>query len=186
LPVSQALVVSKFQQQVQYLQQLHKSTDSYGLIHNDAHTGNMLIDTAGKINLFDFDDCTYSWFIDDIAIVLFYMSMGEEDEPDFCYQFLRHFMSGYNSENTLAAHWYQEIPHFLKMREIDLYSIIYRSFDVEDLQDTFVSDFMRGRKYAIENDVPYLDFCFDKLAARLATEDCVGSCAPVYQRFYLP
>ena len=165
LPKSQMLIVTKYAQQVLYLQQLHKCADSYGLIHNDAHAGNMIIDAGGKINLFDFDDCCYSWFMDDIAIVLFYMSMGEDDKSTFCYQFLGHFMRGYNSENTLEGHWFKEMPHFLKLREIDLYSIIHRSFDVQNLQDSFVWGFMQDRQSSIENDVPYINFDFDQFAA---------------------
>ncbi|MCJ8340066.1 MAG: phosphotransferase [Pseudomonadales bacterium] len=165
VPQSQLLIVTKYVQQVLYQQQLHKCADSYGLIHNDAHAGNRLIDAGGEINLFDFDDCCYSWFIDDIAIVLLYMSIGEDDKSAFYYQFSDHFMRGYNSENTLQGYWFKEIPHFLKLREIDLYSIIQRSFDVQDLQDSFVWGFMQDRQSSIENDVPYINFDLDQFAA---------------------
>ncbi len=63
-----------------------------------------------------------------------------------------------------AAAWLKEIPHFLKLREIDLYAIIHRSFDVDNLEDDpWVANYMRGRKEKIENDVPFIDFAFDRL-----------------------
>jgi hypothetical protein len=37
-----------------------------------------------------------------------------------------------------------------------LYAVIYRSFDVEAISDSWVGRFMQGRKERIENDVPYV------------------------------
>jgi hypothetical protein len=45
----------------------------------------------------------------------------------------------------------------LKQREIDLYGVIYRSFDVNNISDSWVARFMQGRKERIENDVPYVE-----------------------------
>lgn len=68
-------------------------------------------------------------------------------------------MEGYSRENTLDNKWLQEIPTFLKHREIDLYTVIHRSLDVNNLQG-WVKDFMTNRKYRIEHNVPYVDMNF--------------------------
>jgi len=47
----------------------------------------------------------------------------------------------------------------MKLREIDLYIAIHRSFDLDDL-DPWCASFMRDRKYKIEHDVPYVDMSF--------------------------
>lgn len=67
----------------------------------------------------------------------------------------------------LDSGWLREIPHFLKLREIDLYAVIHRSFDVENLDDPWCVGYMRGRKERIEAGVPYVDVDFASLAGGL-------------------
>ncbi len=75
LPASEVIAHKKYQSLMKYIYSLPKDKSSYGLIHQDAHQNNFFMDTDGKLTLFDFDDCVYSWFVNDIAIVLFYISM---------------------------------------------------------------------------------------------------------------
>jgi Ser/Thr protein kinase RdoA (MazF antagonist) len=121
------------------------------------------IDEHGTITLFDFDDCNYSWYINDIAIVLFYKAMGADHTTEHAQEFMTHFLTGYRRENYLDPLWLKEIPYFLKLREIDLYAIIHRSFDVHNLDDPWVARYMEGRRQLIEDGVPYLDFDFESL-----------------------
>ncbi len=167
LPASEAVARERFRELMKHLNALPKDKETYGLIHQDAHGGNFFLDEAGQITLFDFDDCAYSWFMNDIAIVLFYAVMGEPDERTCTRAFMRHFLRGYARENQLAPFGLKEIPYFLKLREIDLYAAIHRSFDVNNLDDPWAERFMRGRKERIENEVPYVDFDFELLAQYL-------------------
>jgi Ser/Thr protein kinase RdoA (MazF antagonist) len=164
LPESESIVLEKYWQLKSHLDSLPKSVESYGLIHQDAHAGNFFVDDDGEITLFDFDDCTYSWFINDIAIVLFYIVLGEKDQATFTREFMTNFLRGYRQENDFDADWLKEIPSFLKLREIDLYAVIHRSFDVDNLEDPWVARFMEGRKQRIENEIPFIDFNFSSLA----------------------
>ena len=119
------------------------------------------MDEAGNITLFDFDDCVYGWFIYDIAMVLFYAVPFEASEaPGVAREFMPHFMRGYRRENQFDDAWLQELPYLLKLREIELYAVIHRSFDVNNVDDPWAARFMDGRKQRIENDVPYLDLDF--------------------------
>ena len=163
LPASETLVVDRFRELLAHLGALTKDDASYGLIHFDAHAGNMFVDEDLTITLFDFDDCNYSWYINDIAIALFYMAMGANNNPEFAEEFMKRFLRGYRLEHRLDARWLAEIPYFLKLREIDLYAIIHRSFDVENLDDAWVASYMDGRKARIEAGVPYLDADFESL-----------------------
>jgi len=147
-----------------YLRDLPRDIASYGLIHQDAHQGNFFVTESGKITLFDFDDCVYSWFVNDIALVLFYAAMGQEDQAAFVTEFLTGFLPGYFREHQLDPIWFKKIPNFLKLREIDLYAVIHRSFDVENLDDPWCIRYMDGRKKRIEGNIPYLDFDFDQFS----------------------
>lgn len=61
----------------------------------------------------------------------------------------------------------EEIPHFPRHREIDLYGVIHRSFDVDHIDDPWCARYMEGRKERIGRDIPYLDLDFRSLAQHL-------------------
>jgi Ser/Thr protein kinase RdoA (MazF antagonist) len=191
LPASEVIANQKYQAVLKHIHGLPKDKASYGLIHQDAHQNNFFMDGNGKITLFDFDDCVYSWFINDIAIVLFYISMDAEElgypsAASFTQDFMVHFLQGYRRAYQLAPHWLKEIPTFLKLREIELYAIAFRDFDIRNIEHWsiesftqipgFCSDsgnhmwmasFMRDRKFRIEQDHAFIDFDFEALAEYL-------------------
>ncbi len=162
IPDTEPLVKQRWSDLHTYLETLPTDQDAYGLIHQDAHAGNFFVD-GDHIILFDFDDCVYAWFAYDIAIVLFYAVMGAEDWPTFTHSFMTQFLTGYAEENQLPAKWLAEMPYFLKLREIDLYAVIHRSFDVQNIDHPWVKRYMDGRRQRIETDTPYIDFDFTSL-----------------------
>jgi Ser/Thr protein kinase RdoA (MazF antagonist) len=157
VPASEPLVIERWLELRRHLEDLPRNRDAYGLIHQDAHGGNFLVDDDGKITLFDFDDCVYSWYIYDIAMVVFYLANGREDAREFIREFLSHFMPAYLAENGLDTAWMDKIPAFLKLREIDLYAVIHRSFDVENLDDPWCCRYMNGRRERIEKGLAFAD-----------------------------
>jgi Ser/Thr protein kinase RdoA (MazF antagonist) len=187
LPASEVRAHEKYQSVLEHVRSLPKDRASYGLIHQDAHQNNFLMDEAGVLTLFDFDDCVYSWFINDIAIVLFYISMDAEElgfstTAAFTAEFMTHFLRGYRQAYPLANHWLKEIPHFLKLRELELYAVVFRDFDIRDIEHwslesfqripgfdvdnsghMWIANFMRDRKTNIEQDRPFIDFDFERL-----------------------
>ena len=168
LPPSEAIALEKYRALMQHLRALPREADSYGLIHQDAHTGNLFVDDAGNITLFDFDDCVYGPFIYDIAMALFYIvPFDPPGATRMTGEFMPHFLRGYRRENRFKAAWLAQLPHWLKLREIDLYSAIFRSFDVNNLDDPWVVGYMDGRKQKIEDDEPFIVFDFESLAGDL-------------------
>ena len=158
LPPSEAIIIDKYSQLIDHLGTLPQGRDEYGLVHTDMHGGNFFVDDEGRITLFDFDDCLYAWFIYDLAMALFYAISHDcvsEEDVVWAERFLREFLGGYRCENTIADVWLEEIPHFLKLREIDLYAAIHRSLDLDDL-DPWCASYMKDRKHKIEHDVPYV------------------------------
>lgn len=163
IPESKQKVIEKAQSKYSYVRGLPKDNDSYGLIHTDAHQGNFFIDND-KITFFDFDDSSYNWFASDVAIPLFYTLDPKhgKDNAEFARNFMSSFLEGYYKENNLGDEWIKEIPTFLKMREMTLYSVFHRSFDVNNLAG-WSKDFMDNREFRIENDIPYVNIDFTKL-----------------------
>lgn len=156
LPSSERIAKEKYQAVCAHLNELPKDRQCYGLIHQDAHGSNMLVDKSGRLSLFDFDDCAYSWFINDIAIALFYIVLDADDPPAFTRHFLSHFLRGYRQVHSIDPNWLEQIPWFLKLREIELYAVIHRDFDVTQIDDPWCARFMQGRKTRIENDIPFI------------------------------
>lgn len=167
LPAAETVAKEKYHAVCAHLRSLPKENTSYGLIHQDAHGSNFLVDEAGTITLFDFDDCAYSWFINDIAIVLFYIVMDAADWPAFTQEFMTHFLRGYRQVRPLDPVWLKEIPSFLKLRELELYAVIHRDFEVSHIDNWWCARFMRDRKDKIEQDRPFIAFDFESLVAAL-------------------
>ena len=167
LPAGQERVIARYREVLDHVGTLSKGQDDYGLIHFDAHGSNLLIDEEGRFTLFDFDDCSYGWFIYDIAIVLFYMITNHVDPASVCREFMPHFLAGYRTENRPDPARLQELPWFLKLREIDLYAVIHRSFDIVRIDNPWCARFMEGRRGRIEQGLPYLDFDFSTLSVHV-------------------
>ena len=158
-PLLDPAVGQRFNEVMDHLQKLPQDGESYGMIHQDAHAGNFFVDEAGRITLFDFDDCCYGHFAYDLAMVLFYAVTNREDAAAFAADFWPKFMRGYEAENKLDPAWQKEIPHFMKLREIDLYAIVLRDYD-SLAGDAWVEGFLHGRKERIEKNIPYLEMAF--------------------------
>ena len=163
LPPSETLIRQKYQAVFTHLQTLPTHRDAYGMIHQDAHTGNLFVDDDYVMTLFDFDDCVYGHFIYDIAMVMFYIAgWGGEDIPGFTERFMSVFLEGYRQYNHLDLVWLREIPHFLKLREIDLFAAILYTMG-ENPTDAWCARYMQGRREKIMNDVPFIAFNWDSL-----------------------
>lgn len=125
LPAAEsALVAEQFQALLEKVRELPKDCDHYGLIHFDVHGGNFFVQD-GEIYLFDFDDCMYSWFANDIAMVFYYGLMGFRDEPDQLAFLSREFINGYNEVSRFDPLWLEYIPAFLLLRNLDLYARLH-------------------------------------------------------------
>ncbi|MFA1821017.1 phosphotransferase enzyme family protein [Virgibacillus oceani] len=157
LPHEERFIHEKMLNQMEQLYKLPKNQHTYGLIHADIHRGNFFVNN-GKITVFDFDDCVYHWFVQDIAIALFYykLHLKEEDQSEArAVQFLDLLMKGYTQENALDRFWLKQIPLFLKLREIELFIAIRRSFDKDNLSG-WIERFVDKSMYTIEHDIPVL------------------------------
>jgi Ser/Thr protein kinase RdoA (MazF antagonist) len=155
-------VLDRYQALARRLTALPRGRDDYGLIHFDAHEANLHID-GDTITLFDFDDCCYNWFANDIAMVVFYQVTNRDDPGGVAAAFLPNFLRGYRVENRLDPAWATTIPVFMTMREIELYAIILRSYGIiashiDEIPHEWPRRFMRGRRERIMAGAPYLDY----------------------------
>lgn len=117
------------------------TSDNFGLIHGDINVGNFLVDESGRITLFDFDECQYSWYAEDIAIQLYYLLyvFGEDSRSERKAQyelFIRHFELGYAEDGRqFPDGWKSQLDLFLKLREIIVVVGMHRSWDLTQADD---------------------------------------------------
>ncbi|MCM3766971.1 phosphotransferase enzyme family protein [Neobacillus niacini] len=148
----------KYEIWMQRLVPYHITRDTFGLIHNDFHQGNLIVNEGGCLTVIDFDECSYNWYAQDLA-VCFYHAYWQHasfngDAEAFCKTFLSSFFKGYQEENLLHPDTVEQMLIFLKLREIFLYSLFLRKWDLDSLEDwqKFTLQDLEGR---IEKESPY-------------------------------
>lgn len=152
-------ILEKWEEYVEKLKSFPTCKECYGIIHNDLHQGNLYFDN-GEIQLFDFEDCEYNWFIYDISISLYHAIQGislnqKEDNLNFATKFMKNFMQGYRLENNIADKWIEKIPFFLEYRQIYSYLYILKHLNRYNV-DERVKEILEEMKYRIENGISYL------------------------------
>lgn len=160
LPNHDTAALAQYNELMAYLRALPQDKDSFGMIHQDAHGGNFFVDDNYNITLFDIDDCVYGHFIYDIAMVMFYAITNNPHPEEELAVLWPSFMQGYKAENELDSTWLAEIPHFLKLREIDLYAVLLDTFGPGPTGNGWADTFMNGRQEKILQDKPYVNFKF--------------------------
>ena len=99
LSPDQWLIIEKIQQTTARLKTLPISRETYGIIHNDLHTGNFLY-AGSKITMIDFEDAVQMWYVSDIAISLFMTAVwppNNQTREEVPCTFLPPFLKGYQS-----------------------------------------------------------------------------------------
>jgi Ser/Thr protein kinase RdoA (MazF antagonist) len=149
-------IQAKWSQLYGSMDTLPVNRDSFGLIHNDLHPRNFLVDGDGEITVIDFDVCTYHFLIKDIAIAMFFADwIGKPPKgvsrENFLTVFLQNFMQGYAGENNLDDFWFQELPRFLKHHQILLYIVFSHEWT---RPNPWEANTLQKWRHQILNDIP--------------------------------
>lgn len=113
-------LLNKLYMYIEQIESFPKTTDSYGLIHNDLHLNNFLITKNKEFVLYDFSKTKYHWYTYDIAITITHIieSYNPEDKQQFLEHCLLAFMEGYLAESSLEEGWEEQIQFFLDFYEV--------------------------------------------------------------------
>jgi Ser/Thr protein kinase RdoA (MazF antagonist) len=105
--------------------------DHFGLIHYDIHHENYLLKEGNnKIILFDFEMSCRSWYINDIAVILYYIlnTIPVIDRKEVSELFLSAFFQTYRKERSMAEEEKEKIPLFLLYRDLLVYGYTFRTW----------------------------------------------------------
>lgn len=161
IPKTEVNIRNAYERLMKDLTLLNHNENSFGLIHGDINVGNFCI-SDNQITLFDFDECQYSWFVEDIAIQLFYTvyPFGDDsiiERQEMADKFMNYFMSGYYSENVIDDYWIEKIPEFLKLRELIVHVGIYKMWDLNNLSE-WQRDYYNQSANRIKNGVSLVEY----------------------------
>jgi len=165
IPPDEYFLVEKSKNCFRKIGELPVTVQNFGIIHNDLHRGNMFI-CKNEINLFDFDDTCYSWFINDIAGIYFHALLNNKREiresKSYLKNFISYFLEGYKTEHTLYDEDLNYIPELLAIRAISNYSYLNKVWDFKNLNHAQKDFVDLNRKLAFDDyfgaDVNFIKF----------------------------
>jgi Ser/Thr protein kinase RdoA (MazF antagonist) len=163
--ITSETIAEKYKQLLMQLAKFPLTTDLFGLIHNDFHQGNIFVD-RGMLTIFDFDDSAHHWFAYDLATSFYHAywqaTSFTPENTQFSRDFWEHFLRGYQQEHTLSKELIQQIPIFLKIREIFLYILFLEKWNLDILQD-WQEYTLTNLKNNIESGKPYSNVNFTEM-----------------------
>lgn len=93
------------------LERFGRSSDRYGLIHDDISINNVLL-KGEELYLLDFDDCGFGWFLYDIPTMLL------EYFDEHMSEALSAVLKGYETYRPLSQEELAELPTFILLKKI--------------------------------------------------------------------
>lgn len=99
------------------LAELPTGEDVYGIIHNDLHLQNLLVDDGGALTVLDFDVCSRHWFATDLAIVLVHPIWELRTRAPHTVQgFVDTVVDGYLADFPEGVHSFEFVPLLMRYR----------------------------------------------------------------------
>lgn len=136
----------------------------YGLVHFDFSDGNYHIDmNNGNITVFDFDNCTYCWYMFDLANLWTHGTGWFQREPDLEKRiagmkfYFDTVLAGYRSETSISDEELSQLPLFIDMvlieNIVDEFECCAREGEEVDPDD------IENAAECLINRIPYAGFC---------------------------
>jgi len=122
-------VRAAWERMIAALDDLPRDAEAYGLVHNDLHSFNILVQ-GEEVRVIDFDVCGRHWFACDLAITQqseLWMPPNTSRLPTMRRLF-QCIWEGYRQENPLDPSWRERIGLFLDYRRLLLYSVFHAEY----------------------------------------------------------
>lgn len=137
---------------------LPQTKETFGMIHGDLHQGNFFIN-KGQVLPFDFDDCEYGYYMNDIAMPYYYggglFKVMDDDAVGYAENFLSQFLKGYQKEFSVPKEIFLQMPEFLRVRAMILYIILNQAW-VGDMRDDEKNELIiKFRRHTTGEQIPF-------------------------------
>ncbi|MGM0847334.1 MAG: phosphotransferase enzyme family protein [Bacillota bacterium] len=112
---------------------------NYGLLHGDLWLENILVDKDLNLTMVDFQDCEKHFYIFDLAVPIYsaleYSFAGGGNIVEYGRSITKAIIEGYQEENELSVEMVDNLPLFIKLKEIFEYSLMHMFWDKERLTE---------------------------------------------------
>ncbi len=131
LPEDEPQVQAEFDHLTSFLAALPVTATNYGLIHGDFELDNLYWQDE-ILAMLDFDDCSYSWYVADVAFALrdLFESGVDLSHPSF-----RAFIRGYCKHASLDEELFSHLPTFMRVVNFIQYVKLVRAMNLAHDQD---------------------------------------------------
>ncbi|GAB2565168.1 Ser/Thr protein kinase RdoA (MazF antagonist) [Gracilibacillus alcaliphilus] len=167
IPDALSLLKEKLAELLKTLEELDRSSESFGMIHFDYNDGNYMIDfDTGQITVYDFDNSCFGWYLYDLADLWRSGTGWIAGEPDaskrkkFMDDYFKTALEGYQSEAKIEDSMLEKLPLFIQVtlmeNIVDEFEYV-RNHDEELECDEELSYLIK----CIEDNIPYMGFFHD-------------------------
>jgi Ser/Thr protein kinase RdoA (MazF antagonist) len=139
------------------------TSQNHGLIHGDVSFGNYFIH-EGDLWIFDFDNCEYGYFAQDLATVLYdsiyckvLNKFADAQPTERMIPFWKAFWSAYSKTGPLNEIDTLQFKNFFLLREAIIFVHYHRTMDLRNIDDPFRMDLEVMRRN-VENLDHQVDF----------------------------
>ncbi|MHA2224122.1 MAG: phosphotransferase enzyme family protein [Candidatus Hodarchaeales archaeon] len=147
-------IIKVYNQLISWMSTLHKPRNAYGMVHGDLNWGNYYIHNKTRLTLFDFDSCCYSWFIYDMAILIYSLIWDKPVDTAirFLNEFIPAFYKGYSKNYTLDNKWIKLMSDFLYFHDFFLYTAITETINAGNTTEDYPSMLKIIRKRCVSGE----------------------------------
>lgn len=133
LSAAEQMLEAAFMRSLHETEQLPKGGTDYGMCHRDLHHGNFKVH-KGRIIAFDFDDCRFDYYAQDLAMAIYYGTIFNVWEAPLsdplqaeeqAGRFVAAFLHGYAQIGHPDQQMLRQIPLFIEKRRCDLAMMLY-------------------------------------------------------------
>ncbi len=121
------------------IKKLPKNQSNYGLLHGDLWLENILVDSDSKLTMVDFQDCEKNFYIFDLAVPIYsaieYSFVGGGNIVEYGRDITKAIIDGYQEENNLPQEMLEQLPLFIKLKEVFEYSLMHMYWNKEKLTE---------------------------------------------------
>ncbi|WP_394173388.1 phosphotransferase enzyme family protein [Guptibacillus hwajinpoensis] len=121
------------------IRKLPRNHIDFGLLHGDLCLENALFDRESNVTMIDFQDCEKHYYIYDLAVPIYsaleYSFVGGGNIVEYGRDITKAILDGYQEENDLSEEMVDQLPLFLKLKEVFEYSLMHMYWDKEMLTE---------------------------------------------------
>ncbi|EJR54755.1 hypothetical protein IIM_01695 [Bacillus cereus VD107] len=160
IPIEETTIRKIASDVITSIQELSKSPSNYGLIHGDLWLENILVENDLNLTMLDFQDCEKHFYIFDLAVPIYsaieYSFVGNGNIVDYENSIIKAIVEGYKEEHDLPKEMLDQLPLFIKLKEIFEYSLMHMYWDKEELTEEQVR-IMNLYRMKIENNHSFIN-----------------------------